>query len=179
MAESFSINIAVNSTEVRDALNRALQATGNLTPAMKAIGERLLRSTEENFKSEQAPDGTAWPKSAAAIAANRKTLSASHQLRNSIWYRAGKDEVRLGTPKPYAAIHQLGFDGPMGVGAHTRKMTHIFGRKLKSPVPVLVRAHIRQVNLPARPFLGVGTGDEREIIDILEEHIDNAFRGAT
>ncbi len=54
MAEG--ITIKVNDSQVKKALAGAIKATGNLTPAMKAIGEHLLLSTEENFAGEHDPD---------------------------------------------------------------------------------------------------------------------------
>lgn len=146
MSAAFSVSI--DDSEVRAALKRGMAATGNLTPVMKAIGERLLRSTNENFSGESAPDGTKWEQSSAAKAEGRKTLTKSSQLRNSIYYKAESDQVRIGSPKPYAAIHQLGGKA---------------GRGLK-------------VKLPARPFIGVSAEDRIEIIEILNDHLRAALK---
>lgn len=164
MPEAFSVQI--DDSEVRAALQRTMAATGDLRPVMKAIGERLLRSTEERFETETAPDGTAWtPLKASSIAAgykkpkrtpvkghmtaaftrylaNRKILTLSGQLRGSIFSRPAADHVAVGTGKVYGATQQLG----RGV-------------------------------IPARPFLGVTTADRQEILDLLAEHLEQAMEG--
>lgn len=170
MAEAFAIEI--DDSEVRAALQRTLAATGNLSPVMKAIGERLLRSTEERFETETAPDGTAWqplaPGSAEAGFKNKKTpvkgllsaafsrylagrkiLTLSGQLRGSIYSKPAKDQVAVGTGKIYGAIHQLG--GQAGRG--------------------------RKVTIPARPFLGVTDSDRSEILELLGDHVAQAMAG--
>ncbi len=58
MGNGFSIKI--EDQELSRALNSTLKATGNLTPVMKAIGEHLRRSTEDNFKHERDPQGRRW-----------------------------------------------------------------------------------------------------------------------
>ncbi|WP_321367602.1 phage virion morphogenesis protein [uncultured Desulfuromusa sp.] len=173
MAESFSVRI--EDDQVQQALNRALKATGDLTPAMKAIGEHLLRSTEENFRGEHEPDGTPWKplkvlsyhlgysigkkkathtKSGSLTAAfskylaGRKILTDSHELRNSIHYSASRTSVAIGSGKVYAALHQFG--GKAGRG--------------------------KKVTIPARPFLGIGPGDRQEILAELRNHLETALK---
>jgi phage virion morphogenesis protein len=174
MAASF--NIRVEDDQVQQALNRALKATGDLTPAMKAIGEHLRRSTEDNFKNERAPDGTRWKplkvqsyhlgyklrkKKAthtkrgmltAAFSrylAGRKILTESSELRDSIHYTAGRSSLAIGSGKVYAAIHQLG--GKAGRG--------------------------KKVTIPARPYLGVSLADRRAILEELKNHVQAAISG--
>ncbi|PLX97314.1 MAG: phage virion morphogenesis protein [Desulfuromonas sp.] len=149
MPRAFTVNITADDRELQAALNRALVATGDLTPAMQAIGERILRSTDERFTTETTPTLEKWSVSKAAADEGRKTLTKSHQLRNSIWYRAGKDAVRVGSPKPYGAIHQFG--GKAGIKG--------------------------RVVLPARPFLGVTEDDKREISAIISDHLTSAVNG--
>jgi phage virion morphogenesis protein len=170
MAEAFAI--VIDDSEVRAALQRALAATGNLSPVMKAIGERLLRSTEERFETETAPDGTAWKplqlgslyggfgkkkftKAGTLSAAfqryldRRQILTLSGELRGSIFSKPGRDQVAVGTGKIYGAIQQLG---------------GLAGRGLKTTIP-------------ARPFLGVTEADRSEILELLREHIEQAMAG--
>lgn len=161
-----SFEVQIDDREVRAALKRALVSTGDLTPVMKAIGERLLRSTEERFDTETAPDGTPWkPLKASSLGAgykkakrtpvkgqltaaykrylaDRKILTRSGQLRSTIFSRPASDHVAIGTGKIYGATHQ-------------------FGRG----------------EIPARPFLGVTTADQQEILDLLSEHVSRAMAG--
>jgi len=168
MSSGFDVRIEDN--EITPALQAALRATGNLTPAMKAIGEHMLRSTENNFRKQAAPDGTPWKplkvlsyhlgykmrkkkpthtRSGGLTAGFQKYLGArtiltdSKELRGSIHYRAGRTGVQWGSGKVYAAIHQLG--GKAGRG--------------------------KKVTIPARPYLGVGPADRVEILDIVKNHL--------
>ncbi|MCF6267625.1 MAG: phage virion morphogenesis protein [Desulfuromusa sp.] len=174
MTESF--NVRIEDDQLQRALNRVLKATGDLTPAMKAIGEHLLRSTEDNFRHEREPDGTPWKplkvlsyhlgyklrkkkathtQSGSLTAAfsrylaGRKILTDSHELRNSIYYNAGRTSVAIGSGKVYAAIHQFG--GKAGRG--------------------------KKVTIPARPFLGIGSGDRKEILATIADHLKIALNG--
>lgn len=169
-----TISIKIEDQQVQQALNRALQATGDLTPAMKAIGEHLLRSTEENFRHERDPHGRPWKplkvlsyqlgytirkkrkshtkrggltKAFQRYLAGRKILTDSSQLRDSIKYSAGRMSVAIGTPKVYGAIHQFG--GKAGRG--------------------------KKVAIPPRPYLGVGSADRREILQIVRNHVQAAI----
>lgn len=74
----------------------------------------------------------------------RKILITSAQLKDSIAPRATNTGLIVGTPKKYAAIHQLG--GPAG-------------RKGK------------QFEMPARPFLGISKQDEADILDEIVLHL--------
>lgn len=79
------------------------------------------------------------------------------RLKQSITHRvsrSGKKIIgRFGTNVEYGPVHEYGFHGPVPVRAHIRTITQAFGRKIK-PTPVSVRAHTRQANIPARPFVG-------------------------
>lgn len=54
---------------------------------------------------------------------------------------------------PYAAVHEFGYRGPQNVPAHQRFMSRAFGRPMKNPREVNISAHIRQQNIPARPYI--------------------------
>lgn len=144
-----------------------LDAAGrSLRPALEEIGAALLLSTQQRFERQAGPDGAAWRPLAAATlerragkrarrkdgsltAAARRRISGAQILRDSgrlyqsLTYRAGEREVKVGSNVVYAAIHQLG--GNAGRG--------------------------RKVRLPARPYLGLDDGDRREIEAILAEHV--------
>ncbi len=169
------IEVKIDDAEIRAALQRLQRRTGDLSPALKAIGEHLLRATEEHFRTESDPDGRPWKplqvrsyhlgyrkrgkrthtKRGALTAAfqrylaRRKILTDTHELRGSIRYQVGATSLRIGTNKPYGAIHQLG--GKAGRG--------------------------RKVQIPARPYLGIGAADKREIMDIIRDHLARAVSG--
>jgi len=173
------ITVAIDDREIQAALKRLVKATGDLTPAMKNIGEYMVQATEQRFDSETGPDGQKWPEVSAATRERKKhpkVLTESHRLRGSIHPEAGKDSVEVGTNVPYAAIHQFGFYGQVNIPAHTRLIKTAFGQPLKHPVWARIEPYTLQQNVPARPFLGISEADKEEILTIIEDHIDMALK---
>lgn len=72
-------------------------------------------------------------------------------------------QARVGTNVKYARAHELGFQGAVNVPAHevrafSRMQSVAFGRPMKEPRMVNVRAHVVKthsvkMNIPKRPFL--------------------------
>jgi len=127
---------------VRDRLLALQRKIGDLTPAMKNIGEYLVLATDDRFRNETDPAGNKWqPNSPRTIAIKRaegrilRVLQSTGRLRSSIVARAESDRVIVGTNVSYAAKHQLG----QGV--------------------------------PQREFLGVNKQDLKEIAIILQEYL--------
>jgi phage virion morphogenesis protein len=140
--------------------------TKDKTPAMKSIGQYMIRRTQERFSAEHDPEGNPWtPLSAMTYSRsfkgkrftrkglskkfttyilNRKILTKTHQLRHSITDEATNESVTIGTNKIYAAIHQFG--GMAGRGKKTK--------------------------IPARQYLGINNEDRTEF-----GHIIWAFYG--
>jgi phage gpG-like protein len=94
-----------------------------------------------------------------------KLAPISHHLVRSL--RATKPqwngdvlESSIGTNVVYAAAHEFGFHGPVQVRAHTRKVSRSKSGTKKGKTRTLsesqVRAHTRQVNIPARSPIGAG-----------------------
>jgi phage virion morphogenesis protein len=139
---SLDIELSIaNFAEVEAAFRELQDKLTDLTPFFQDIGEALLNSTRERFRTQTAPDGTPW----AALTTGYRTRKKKNQnliltlngyLRGTLNVRAGPKEVRIGTPLIYGATHQ-------------------FGRPEK--------------NIPARPFLGLSTDDETMILDALND----------
>lgn len=62
-------------------------------------------------------------------------------------------------PVKYGRVHEFGFDGPVSVKEHLRRVKQAFGRPLKSPVQATVRAHSKHMKLPVRSFLATALRD--------------------
>lgn len=79
------------------------------------------------------------------------------RLRRSITSRiseAGRVVTgTVGTNVEYAARHEFGKQGPEQVREHLRMVKQAWGKTLKQPHQVTVRAHTRNINYPARSFL--------------------------
>lgn len=144
---------------------------------MRAIADLMRGSTVERFESEQGPDGQPWKTSRRAASEGGKTLDRGRPegLRLSITAASDDNTALAGTNKIYAAIHQFGFAGRQSVRPHERKITKAFGRKLETPLSVAVMAFNREMNLPARPYLGFSEVDKVEIETILSEHLAQAL----
>lgn len=139
------VSVTYSDAEIRQRLQRLQRKVGDLTPAMKLIGEELIRSTDDRFDQEIAPDGTPWkPNSAFTVAKKRaegrilKVLQSTGQMRASITYQASRDRVVIGTNDQKARKHQFG------------------------------------VGVPKREFLGVSDEDRVEIVQIIEDFLAEA-----
>lgn len=115
---------------------------------MANVGEHLLNATRDRFRDQVSPEGTPWERLKPATIRDRErrkftpiqilTRHTRSGLRASLNSQVTKDEVRIGTPKVYAAIHQFGgtIERPAGEGVvfrhvnwKSQKMTRGFAPK--------------------------------------------------
>lgn len=80
------------------------------------------------------------------------------RLRRSINQRLEqRDPLQItgyvGTNVVYGRRHELGFTGSESVRQHLRTVTQAWGRPLRAPRSITVRAHSRRVSVPPRSFL--------------------------
>lgn len=146
------------------ALNGRLEAayarSKDLSPLMDAIGMAMETSTDERFDNEASPDGRPWKKSLRAREQGGKTLTDSARLRGSITHAANADSVEIGSNLIYAGIHQFG-------GRIAAKSGH-----LKFALPGgLGFVSVKGVNIPARPYLGIGGDDEQTIAELSADYL--------
>lgn len=145
-----------------DALGKRL---ANPEPLLKGIGEDVMQSTKERFKSATAPDGRAWaPNSPVTLArfagrwggkkgaqrAGQKTplIGESRQLSRTInWQMRGSNAVAVGSPMVYAGVQQFG-------------------------APKAPRGRGPWGAIPARPFLGLSSADEKHILALVQRFIN-------
>lgn len=142
--------------EVSRRLSRLAERMGDPTPALNEVGEALLNSTRERFRSRKAPDGTPWaPLSEATKQAKPKNkgkvLVLEGQLMRSLNYEADRDGLLFGSPEVYAGTHQFGREARPGEGLP-------FGGAA----------------IPARPFLGLSAEDIARIDEIFDDWLDPA-----
>lgn len=136
-----------NSAEVK-AVFEALQATlADLTPVFQDIGESMLNRTRERFRTQTAPDGSPW----AALSPDY----AKHKKKNKDKILTLAGRLR-GTLNYQAGPRSVRIGTPLFYGA-----AHQFGRP--------------EINLTARPFLGLSRSDEQELLDILNDHLQRAL----
>lgn len=113
-----------------------------------AIGAALASSTLDRFEDQRGPDGRDWEPSDRVAKHGGLTLVDRGHLRASITHRPSDDFVEVGSNLIYAAIHQFGGEA---------------GRDLA-------------VAFPPRPYLGIDAADEREIGDIVTDHLRQAMQ---
>lgn len=170
--------ITVDNAQVSARLERL--ATSGTQDLMPQIGEYLQRSTEKRFKTQTAPDGTPWRALQPNYAKRKKyhkdkILTLRGYLRRSIRYQVtDPSTVEVGTNVEYAAIHQLGGSITQNAQSRLQRYRSVAGRVLfaanKHKRGVTQRWVTRgayQVNIEARPFLGLSTDDEAGIRSII------------
>lgn len=141
-----SIDIKIDDTQVRTALQNLRAAISNMRPAMAEIGEIVTESIQRNFEEHRSPDDNSWqavtPEYAEWKSKKGKNpsdiLIFNNILMRSIHPKPENDKVTIGTNIVYAAIHQFG--GSTNRGGQ----------------------------IPARPFLGVRDGDWPKIQAAIE-----------
>ncbi|UXF57484.1 virion morphogenesis protein [Chromohalobacter phage YPCBV-1] len=153
----------IRDEQVAEMLGRMRRNVENLRPALLEIGEHLQGSVEERFRNETDPEGNPWEPLSDFTKANKRndqilTESGGSGLRGSIHYQAGRTSLEQGTNKIYGAIHQLG-------GTIRAK-----GGALAIGRPGGAFALVKQVTIPARPYLGLSDEDREVTDEILTRH---------
>ena len=132
---------------------------------MRAIAALLESSVQLNFRDQSAPDGAPWADLSDATKRQRERigkwpgpiLRVTGRLADSIISDSDATSAVAGTNVVYAGVHQFGASrGEFGATT------------AGSPIP--------WGDIPARPFLGISSADELDIIDVLNDHFDDAFR---
>lgn len=136
-----------NAAEVKAAFEALQAALADLTPAFQDIGEALLNSTRERFSAQTAPDGTPWAALSPDYAQRKK------KNRDKILTLSG--DLR-GLLNYQAGPRDVRIGTPLIYGA-----THQFGAPER--------------HIPARPFLGLSSADETELLDLLQDHLRRAL----
>ena len=141
------IEISVDSSQLEHGLGQLLSNATSTRPMMAGMATELHSLTEDNFQSESW-GGDPWKKSLRAGSEGGKTLQDSGQLAASINTAISNDFARIGSNKPYAAIHHFGGD----IKAKNKPYLLIpFGNGY---------AKVKQVSIPARPYLPINPDGE-------------------
>ncbi|MFP4131809.1 MAG: phage virion morphogenesis protein [Thiohalospira sp.] len=141
-----SITVAVDDRALRRALARLQDAGGDPDRAWRDIGEHLLETTRERFRTETSPGGDSWAPLSERYRRRKqrnadKILTARGTLSGTLTYQVGDGELRVGSNRVYAATHQFG-RGP----------------------------------IPARPFLGLSDDDRDYVLEALTDHLNRVLR---
>lgn len=142
----------------------------------KAVGEYLTEvAIPRNFADESAPDGTPWARLSPVTVQRRESagqtpitiLQATGRMAASVNYEATATHVRIGSPAPQAAVMQFGAEkGSFGAAIGRTKPTE------KRPWSQDYFSTLPWGDIPARPWLGLSSEDEMEIIRIASDWLD-------
>lgn len=147
------------------ALGKAAHKLGDTQALMESVGEALVSGTLKRFDDGEDPTGKKWKPSARASAKGGKTLDKEGHLKDSIDYAATSDKVMVGSNLPYARIHQKGGT------VKPRK-----GKYLKFKGQDGKDVFVKEVTIPARPYLGVSKDDMEEVKETLADFLKGAFK---
>ena len=143
-----------DGTAAIEHLSGLVDAINDPSPLLAELEEYGLRSTRARFKTQTAPDGTAW----AALQPwyqkekrrnKNRILTLNGYLRGQMtWQLVGDRTVEIGSNLPYAAVHQFGAT-----------------IKPRAAKVLMFRGHVaKSVTIPARPYLGLSDEDRSEIV---------------
>lgn len=133
-----------------------LQARGtNLSGLMADIGELLLESTQDRFRTGISPKGVKWAKIKHRAGS---PLLDTGRMRDDIHPRSGSDFVEIRASAKQAKWHQFGTD-PYIIRPKGKKALAWPG----GPGP---RKVVHHPGIIARPFIGLSRTDRRQIDDL-------------
>ncbi len=144
------------------ALDRAARELSNKKKLLSAVGEVMISGTLQRFQDEEDPDGQPW----TATRRGGKILSLTARLQRSIEKHVTDDAVMVGSNLVYALIHQMG-------GTITPKN----GQYLKFKTQGGQWVQVREITIPARPYLGISEDDKEEIKETVSEFLRSAIMG--
>ena len=159
-----SIEIDVHgASAIEKALNRLARTGRDLDQPLKDIGEHLLGVHKERWQRQESPEGIPWEPLSEAYARRKRgekpnagILVYSGTLRRALTYQIRGNALLFGTKEIGG-----GEDDDRDYAA-----THQFGRESGRGAPI-----------PARPFLGLSKAGERDVLDIIREHLRRIMDG--
>lgn len=147
-------------------IKRLLSLSGvDLRGINNALAESIRTSTVQRFRAEKSPEGKKWQPSIRAREEGGKTLTKTTKLKTSIMAVSDTTGFAVGTNDIRAATLQFGAERTI--------------RPVRSPVLRFqvggrwVSAKQVHVKIVARPFLGISEEDDKEIIQMLEDALED------
>ena len=166
-----TFTVEFDDREAMAAFGRLAGALRDKRPLLRAIGVGLASNTRARFNEGRGPGDVAWaPLNPAYAAIKRGThilvgSGMSGGLQGSISFATGSDTVSVGTNKVYGAIHQFG-------GTIRPKNAKALRFRLAGGF-----VFVKQVRIPARPYLGFDDRDQVTVTEAVEDVLDAAIRG--
>ncbi|HCT25284.1 MAG TPA: phage virion morphogenesis protein [Stenotrophomonas sp.] len=175
------------------ALRNAAKGLRNdaLQPMLDDIGEYLLRSTRDRAARQVSPDGAPWAPLSPSYRRYKERKRPGvpmlrfdfHMLGDQLAHQVVGDTLLVGTNAPYGAIHQFG--GAINRPARSTQVYFRQGRdgevgtqfvkRRQSNFAQWVTLPAYTIGIPARPWLGLSTEDEQEVVLIASDHVAGLF----
>ncbi|MGP5350796.1 MULTISPECIES: phage virion morphogenesis protein [Pseudomonas] len=182
------LEVSIDESAVGKAFDELIERLGNLTTPLNDIAEYLHQSTDDRFRQQIAPDGSPWAPLAASTLARKKStriLREKGTLQDTMRHNVSNNELAFGTDRPYGAIHQFGGkieQAPRSQQAYFRQgkdgtVGNRFVKKSKSNFAQWVTRGASTTEMPARPYLGLSSEDETEILAIVGDYLKEGFSG--
>lgn len=151
-----------------DVLAAVLRSYGGKvqTAIVQSVGRSALRLQREVMQNRL-----------SGQVLNVRTGNLRRSIHHQVTNTGGAVVGEVNTNVRYGKAHEYGFAGTVNVKASLRQVRQAFGRPLKSPRYVQVRAHSRNVRLPERSFLRSALRDMKPMIEAdLQKSIEGALR---
>lgn len=158
-------DVSLNWGGFDKAIGNAMKKMANKKALMASVGEALVSGTIQRFTREESPKGEKWQPSERAAAEDGQTLSDTGRLRKSIDYAATPSKVMVGSNADYARIHQMG-GTVKPKGKKALKFKGLDGKDV----------FVKQVDIPARPYIGVSKQDMDEVRETITDFLKGAFK---
>ncbi|OCG45779.1 phage virion morphogenesis protein [Gilliamella sp. Choc4-2] len=154
------VNIEFNIQDALDAMLHIEVAIDDVTGLFEHMGEVLLDIHEARFNAQESPDGIPWQTLSPWYQESKpkqkdKILTLDGTLRSTLRYQINGNTLLFGTNVVYGAIHQFG-----GVIKPCNKQALNVGGQA-----------VKQIVIPARPWLGVSAQDKLLLVDVVREHL--------
>lgn len=167
------VNIEITGLDAVQSKFKAMVDKGeDLSGVFGEIGERLLESTTQRFKQEEAPDGTPWaPLKKSTI--NRKLLKGVRKGNNG----KRSSTIKSGRWKPqvfrnFGNLRILHESGNLQdtIAYQSDKQSVEVGSNRIYAATHQFGADDRKI--PARPFLGLSEDDNQMIVELILQELD-------
>ena len=158
------ISVELDMAELQQIIGQAVVQLNHPQLLFEQVGETLIKIHQDRFARQVSPDGQSWAPLSAWYRDQKsqnqdKILTLRGHLSQTLSYNTTQDGLEFGSNRVYAAIHQFGGT----IRPKKAKALNVGGRPAKS------------VTIPARPWLGVGQNDQREILNTVKDHLKIAL----
>lgn len=170
---------ADGESAVMQALERLSSFDQGKLKLFNAIGQSVVGNIRSRWERGEGLEGK-WCLSGRVMRQGGTTLRKNSHLLDSMTSNVLPNGVEIGTDKAYGAIHHFG--GEIKYEARMRRtyfrqdlrtglVGNKFVRKARSNFMQETQGKAYKVNMPRRPFLGLTETDEREVLDLIVEHL--------